>query len=104
MEKSSKINCITFPKNEWVNIRIRLNENKPIWTIRVDKEYGKYKVGDILETEWDDKIEIISVKKIDSGIKELEKEYQFFNELTKEMIKELKPYTSMELISLQKYK
>ena len=96
-------NIITFPKDEWEDIRRRLDNNQVVWTIRVDKEYEKFKVGDVLDTEWNEKIEILSVKKINNGIKELEKEYQFFDKLTGEMLEELKPYNAMEIISFKKF-
>jgi hypothetical protein len=54
---------ITFPKNEWADIQKRLNENEIVYTIRVDKEYEKYSIGDTLVTEWNTKIKILSVKK-----------------------------------------
>jgi hypothetical protein len=92
---------ITFPKNEWIDIKTRLDENKIVYTIRVDKECNKYKEGDILMTEWKSKVRILSVKKLSGGIKELEKEYQFYNQLNNEMIIEISPFMEIEIISLK---
>ena len=93
---------ITFPKKEWGDIKNRLNKNKIVCTIRVDNEYEKYKVGNILKTEWGDDIKILSVKKVSGGLEELRKEYIFFDQLTEEMIQELSPFKYMEIISLIK--
>jgi hypothetical protein len=93
---------ITFPKKEWSDIKKRLNENKIVYTIRVGNEYGKYKVENILKTEWGDNIKILLVKKVSGGLEELQKEYKFFNQLTEEMIQELSPFKDMEIISLIK--
>ena len=71
-----------------------------MYTIRVDKEYGKYKTGDILKTEWGLEVKILSVKKVTGGIDGLKNKYEFFSELTKEMVKELSGYNKMEIISL----
>lgn len=48
------MNIITFPKNEWNDVKSRLSEGKIVYTIRVDNdnEYGKYRAGDVLKTEW----------------------------------------------------
>ncbi|MDD4761837.1 MAG: hypothetical protein PHZ25_02350 [Candidatus Pacebacteria bacterium] len=94
------MNTITFSKNEWENIKSRLDNGKFVYTIRVDKELGKYNEGDVLRTEWGKEIKIISVKKINGGIDGLKSEYQFFNELTEKMMDELKDYDKMEIISL----
>ncbi|MDD4804255.1 MAG: hypothetical protein PHN69_03700 [Candidatus Pacebacteria bacterium] len=94
---------ITFPKNEWGDIQRRLNENKVVYTVRVDNEYGKYKIGDILETEFGNSVQILSVKKITAGLEELQKEYQYFDQLTEEMIKEILPFKNIEIISLRNY-
>jgi len=94
---------INFPKNEWEDIQKRLEENKPVYTVRVSEEYGKYQEGDLLETEWGTKVKVISVKKIDGGIEELEKEYRYFKQLSSEIIQELSPFEKMEIIRLEKF-
>lgn len=93
-------NLITFPRNEWDNIKSRLNNAKTVYTIRAGNEYEKYKIGDVKVTEWGSKIKIISIKKIKGGINELKKEYEFFSEIGKDSIQELMPYREMEIISL----
>ena len=92
---------ITFPKNEHGDVKARLNDNKIVYTIRVDSEYGKYKEGDVLTTEWGSTVKILSVKKINGGIEELRKEYRHFDQLTDGMINELRPFQDMEIISLK---
>lgn len=91
---------ITFPEIEWDDIKNRLNEGKIVYTIRVGNEYNKYYEGYTLMTEWGSKVKILSVKKITGGIQELEKEYPYFNQLTSEMICEIKPFKDIEIISL----
>ena len=92
---------ITFPKNEWTNIKARFNGGKIVWTVRVGNGYGKFREGDILKTEWGSQVKILSVKRIEGGIKELENQYEHFNELTEDMIKELSGYDEMEIITLK---
>jgi hypothetical protein len=97
----NKLSVITFPRREWSDVKARLDEGKIVYTIRVSDECEKYKKGNIFETEWHSKIKIISVKKIKNGIKELERQYPYFGELTKEMINELIDFDKMEIISLK---
>lgn len=92
---------ITFPKDEWNDIKTRFEEDKTVYTIRVSVEYGKYKEGDVLMTEWGSKVKISSVKRVNGGIKELEKEYPYFDQLTPEMIREIEPFKDMEIVSLK---
>jgi hypothetical protein len=94
------MNIITFPKNEWDSIKSRFNDGKIVCTIRVSREYKKFKEGDVLKTEWGLEVRIMSVKKITGGISELKIKYKFFDELTEEMIQELSDYDKMEIISL----
>lgn len=92
---------ITFPKNEWDDIKNRLNQNKIVYTIRVSNEVGKFKVGDIVKTEWGMEVKILSVKKIKGGIEELKSAYKYFDQLTKEMLQELSEYNEMEIVTLK---
>lgn len=62
-EIQSKSEIITFPKSEWVDIKKRLKYNKIISTVRICKEFNKYKKHNIYKTEWDDEVIIISVDK-----------------------------------------
>lgn len=94
---------ITFPKDEWEDIKSRLNEDKIVYTIRVSKDYGKFREGEIVETEWGSLVKILSVKKIKGGISELKNQYKYFKELSKERILELERYDKMEIIKLTKF-
>lgn len=96
---------ITFPKNEWDNIKDRLENNKNVYTIRVSDETNKYHKNDVLLTELGDPalyVRVLSVKKIHGGIEELKKVYKYFDSLTSEMINELRDYQDMEIINLKK--
>ncbi|HBI17112.1 MAG: hypothetical protein UR60_C0018G0002 [Candidatus Moranbacteria bacterium GW2011_GWF2_34_56] len=95
------MNTITFPKNEWDDIKLRLKNKKTVCTLRVDDEYGKYKTGDVLKTEWDLNVKIISVNKVSGGIDGLKKDYEFFDKLTEEMIQDLTSYEKIEIITLE---
>jgi len=94
---------ITFPLKEWPSIQARFKEGKTVYTIRVSNELNKYKLGERYITDWNDIIEIISIKKLVGGIKSLKKEYPYFETLDNEMIDELAPYDEMEIISLTKF-
>jgi len=45
-------NIITFPKHEWDIYQDHLRNNQEISTLRIFKEFKKYKVGQIYNTEW----------------------------------------------------
>jgi len=62
-EIQSRSEIITFPKSEWVDIKKRLKYNKIISTVRICKEFNKYKKNNIYKTEWADEVIIISVDK-----------------------------------------
>jgi hypothetical protein len=97
----NSVKDISFPKNEWEVIKARLNEGKTVYTIRVSDECRKYLQGDILTTEWGTKVKVLSIKKITGGISELKKEYQYFDQLTPEMVEEIKPFKEIEIVSLK---
>jgi len=90
---------MTFPKDEWTDIKARLSEGKVVHTIRVSQECGKFHEGDIVETPWGSQVKILSVKKITGGIAELAKTYAYFNKLSKEVIQALSLYEEMEIIT-----
>lgn len=94
------MNHITFPKREWEDVKRRLEQRKIVSTIRVSDEYGKYHVGDVVNTEWGTRVKILTVKKIAGGIDELARRYEHFDELTEEMLGELRGYNEMEMITL----
>lgn len=93
---------ITFPKQEWNDIKKRLKSDKCVYTIRVSSELGRYKKDMILVTPWGENIKIMSVKTIKNGISQLKIEYEFFDELTKDMLSDLSKYEDMEIIVLKK--
>jgi hypothetical protein len=73
---------IIFTEDEWGDIKKLLTEGKVVYTLRVAREYGKYKKGDILKTEWGPEINICSVQKVTGGLRELKREYIHFNVLS----------------------
>ena len=92
---------ITFPKSEHDGIMSRLAEGKPVYTVRVSSECGKYAERDVLRTEWSSLVRVVSVKKITGGIRALEEEYIHFPELAQDMLSELTAHEDMEIILLE---
>ena len=90
-------NIITFPKNEWIDIKKRLNDNNTVSTIRIHKEFGKYKKGTVYKTEWGDTIKILDVKKINNI-----KQYEFYKDLTQDMLNQIGNVNKLEVIKLRK--
>ena len=41
---------ILFPEDEEFKIEKNLRDNGEVWTIRVSRDYGKYRVGEVLES------------------------------------------------------
>ena len=78
---------ITFPKEEHRLIKLRLRQGRIASTIRVGKEFGKYKLNKTYTTPWNDKIIITNVKRL----KRIE-DYEFFKYLTHQQMNEIKPY------------
>ncbi len=94
------IKLISFPRGEWDDIRARLDRGKTVWTIRVGDEYGKFRTGDVVRTEWGSDARITSVKNIKGGLVALKDAYTFFDELTERMRDDLRGYDEMEIVTL----
>jgi len=88
---------ITFPKEEWKDIRRRLDSGKNVFSIRVSDEYDKYRQGEVYTTEWRAQIKIISIKKIKNI-----KEYEHQDELDINTIKQLKKYNKLDVLEFRK--
>ena len=59
----SSIQNISFPKNEWNDIRRRLDLGLDISTVRICNEYNKYKKGITYKTDFGYNIEVIDIQK-----------------------------------------
>ena len=92
-----KIPVITFPKNEWVSIKKRLNSGKIVYTIRVYAERHKYLENNIYQTEWGAPVQIISVIEIKSI-----NDYQFKEYLNDKMKNDIGGARKLEVITLKK--
>jgi len=89
---------ITFPKEEHKDIINRLLNNKYLFTTRVDKEYNKYKVNDILlAPEIGYYFSVYSVNKINNI-----KNHPYYNFLTPNQINLLSKYNKIDVIKLVK--
>lgn len=88
---------ITFPKDEHKTILKGLETKNYFYTIRVDKEYNKYHIGDILNSDIGVKLKVLDVK----NIKDI-KEYQFYEYLTPSMIEYLTQFKKLNVIKLEK--
>jgi DNA polymerase III delta prime subunit len=84
-----------FPKNEYLQLKKRLDEGKDIYTTRINKEYGKYKDNQIVDSPFGE-LKVIEVTKINDL-----SDHPFLNELTSYDKKVLKGHR-MELIRLIK--
>ncbi|MDD4931244.1 MAG: hypothetical protein PHG66_03830 [Candidatus Colwellbacteria bacterium] len=94
------MNIINFPVEEESDIRLRISKGKKVFSVRVSREYGRYKKGDELRTEWGDKLLVSDVIKISGGVEELREKYVFFRELNERMLSEIKPYKEMDILTL----
>lgn len=92
---------ILFPEDEIKNIKQDIANNGGVWTIRVSKEYRKYSEGEILGSIFGNLV-VKKIIRIGKGIDELKEKYLYFNELTDEMLKNIKFYKKMDVIQLRK--
>jgi len=84
---------ISFPKEEIPN----LIKRSTIVTTRVDREFNKYFLGDILTTPWGDEFVVTSVQVIHSV-----KKHPNYTLLTPEQIQLLSKYNKMDVIQMKK--
>ena len=94
--KSINPKYITFPKNEWKNIKKRLSQSKSVFSLRVGEYLGKFKTGDVCKTGWGKLVKIKKVKRLKSI-----KEYKFYDQLTPGMLNQLKKYKTHEADELE---
>ena len=80
---------ISFPKDEYNDLRTRAKTGRPIVTIRVSKEYGKYKVGKVYRTAFGYNLKVVKELYIDDL-----RDYPYYNEIknNKAWIQQLKKY------------
>lgn len=84
---------ITFPKEEIPNLINR----KTIVTTRVDDEFNKYSVDDVVETPWGDLFKVTSIR----TIKDV-KNHPNYSALTQKQIELLSKYSKMNVIKIKK--
>ena len=78
-----------FPKAEVLDLAIRLEKGKPIFTTRILDEQGKYRVGHLVRVDfWDEPLKVVSIT-----TKKSIKSHPFLDELTKSQIEEISGYT-----------
>ena len=90
------IYTITFPENEYETIQNRLAEGKSVYTIRVSKEFNRYKVNDICITPWG---EHVIIKDIENNTDI--KNYKFYSELSHEQIDVITQYSEFNIIQIE---
>jgi hypothetical protein len=93
--KITLTDSILFPANEIEDLNIRLTSKKPIYTIRVSKEYGKYKLGKIYRTNLKYSVKVVESK----TLKDIE-DYEFYDELSIEVLEELGRYNKFNVLKL----
>ncbi|HAU29147.1 MAG TPA: hypothetical protein DCW68_03440 [Rhodospirillaceae bacterium] len=86
---------IDFPVCEWQDLKKRLSQDLPIYTTRIDREFGKYHPGEVLASELGVLI-VENVVQIDSL-----DQHPFLEELTQEQCQTLRGY-KMDLVKLLK--
>lgn len=98
---------ITFPENEIIDIKKRFNKNKPVFTIRVSKEYNKYQKGDVLITNLNPGLKLIVTDEIKAkSFEELKTKFRHFHEAYKKYrknIESIKKYKKIKILELKKY-
>ncbi len=92
-----RVKRISFPLEEQQELKTRLVTEGFAFTTRVSHEFGKYKLGEVLLTPWDDLI-IISFTKIIHDIQE----HPFYNKLSHKQQLVLTLYHNMELLKFVK--
>lgn len=86
---------ISFPKEEIP----KLMKRSMIVTTRVDQEFNKYFLNDVLTTPWGDEFVVTSVQVIRSV-----KKHPNYTSLTQKQIQLLSKYNKMEVIRMKKIK
>ena len=94
-----EIEQITFPEEEHQDISKRLKSGKDVTTVRVGKELGKYKQGQTYITPWKTGVVVKSIRRIRNI-----KEYQHYDELTKEQKIFLSRHNKLDVVTLQSIK
>lgn len=84
-----------FPRNEYLDLKKRLNSDKPIYTTRINKEYGKYKDNQIVDSPFGE-LKVIEITKVDKL-----SDHPFLKQLTNYQRKVLKGHR-MEVIMLKR--
>lgn len=90
---------ITFPKQEWNNLKARLKYNNIIYTTRVDKEYDKYKLLHLYKPDFDTTI-ILKVIEVET-INDINN-HKFLSELEPTQIKILSKYNKIDILKLER--
>ena len=90
-----QIKSISFPEDEIESIKSYLKNNKSVYTTRVSNEYGKYRVGDIVKTSWNEYLNVFEIKEFADITS-----HPFYSELTDDQILLLKQYNKFQLIKL----
>lgn len=79
---------MTFPEDEYLSVRNRLNEGKLCYTTRVYKELDKYKEGLEYNTPWNQPIVVNQIQRFNKIA-----DHPFYNELTSEQQDEIYIYS-----------
>ena len=88
-----------FPLSEITQLNNRLDQDLYIYTIRVSSQYGKYKVNHSYKTNLKYSVTVINDQKLDNI-----EDYQFYDELTLDQLKQLEKYNTFHVLTLKKYK
>lgn len=88
-------NLITVPKHEhqWYQQEIALGHD--VWTSRTHKEFGKYKIGQIYQSEFGIRLKVIEVNREEFST--THPNYQNLTPLQKQQLKQAKFYDHVKL-------
>jgi len=88
------LKTMSFPKEEYLLLKERVDNNKPIFTTRVSSEMGLWNRDEVVKSPFG-LLKIIDIEKLGDL-----SEHPFLNELTFNQKAELQSYDKMELIKL----
>lgn len=89
------IKKIDFPENEIKKLKNQCR----IVTTRVSKEYGKYGVGEVVSTPWNEPYVVINIEKINDI-----KQHPYYQCLTDDQIQLISKYKRISVLTLKKHK
>lgn len=89
-------NKITFPQDEFHDILDRLSKGLDVSSVRVHREFNKYKQGQRYKTPWGEEVIIINIRRI-SDIKQ----YEYYSHLTPHMKSQIGKTNKIDILTIR---